>query len=210
MSWTGQAGTELRARYAIDDQQPIIRDLAVRKTGGTWSVLGRNLAPEYHVVSGLRRLPNDQGGALQRLGIQITQEVIDKNRWYAFWDAPLLVPGTPQPAAGRGAPPAPQSEAAPQGRGTALSGVIPLGRGERVYGLPRTPEEIRRATASFATSSCSVATDGGSVEVTFPGLSMGIFSGDLRFTVYRGTNLLQMDAIAKTDERGWPTCTMPA
>ena len=45
-----------------------------------------------------------------------------------------------------------------------------------------------------------MATDGGSVAVTFPGLSMGIFSGSLRFTVYRGTNLLQMDAIAKTDE----------
>ena len=38
------------------------------------------------------------------------------------------------------------------------------------------------------------------VEVTFPGLSMGIFAGDLRFTSYRGTNLFRMDAIAKTDE----------
>ena len=36
--------------------------------------------------------------------------------------------------------------------------------------------------------------------MTFPGLSMGIFSGDLRFTAYRGTNLLRMDALATTNE----------
>ena len=29
---------------------------------------------------------------------------------------------------------------------------------------------------------------------------MGIFAGDLHFTVYRGTNLIQMDAVAKTNE----------
>src|SRR5215831_6472235 len=102
ISWTGQGGAELRARYVIEGSQPVIRDLVVRKPGGVWMVLGENLSPEYDVVSGIRRLPNDQGGALQRQGIPITQEVIDKNRWYAFWDAPLLVPGTPQPAAGRG------------------------------------------------------------------------------------------------------------
>ena len=36
--------------------------------------------------------------------------------------------------------------------------------------------------------------------MTFPGLEMGIFSGQLRFTVYRGTNLLRQEAIAKTEE----------
>ena len=34
----------------------------------------------------------------------------------------------------------------------------------------------------------------------FPGLSMGIFAGSLRFTSYQGSNLLRMEAIAKTDE----------
>ena len=46
----------------------------------------------------------------------------------------------------------------------------------------------------------SAASDGARLEVNFPGLSMGIFSGSLQFTVYRGTNLIRMDAIAKTDE----------
>jgi len=78
-------------------------------------------------------------------------------------------------------------------------GQLPVPAG-RVYGLPRTPQEIRRASASFTTSSCAVKTDGGSLAVSFPGLSMGVFAGSLRFTVYRGTNLLQMDALARTDE----------
>src|SRR5262245_30009321 len=193
ISWTGQGGAELRARYALKGGQPAIRDVGIRKAGGTWTILGENLVPEYDVVSGIRRLPNDQGGALQRQGIAITQEVIDKNRWYAFWDAPLLIPGTPQAAAGRG------GQAAGQPTAATPPGVIPLGRGERVYGLPRKPEEIRRAAAVFNTTSCAVRSDGGSLEVGFPGLSMGIFAGDLRFTVYRGTNLIQMEAVAKTD-----------
>jgi hypothetical protein len=196
ISWTGQGGAELHARYAVEEGQPVIRELGIRKPGGAWTVLGENLIPEYHVVSGIRRLPNDQGGALQRQGIAITQEVIDKNRWYAFWDAPLLVPGTPQAAAGRGG----QTAAPAVAPGPTATGVIPLGRGERVYGLPRKPEEIRRASAAFNTSSCAVISDGGSLGVKFPGLSMGIFEGDLRFTVYRGTNLIQMDAVAKTNE----------
>ena len=43
-------------------------------------------------------------------------------------------------------------------------------------------------------------TDGARLEVTFDGLQMGIFAGQLKFTVYRGTNLLRQEAVAKTDE----------
>src|SRR6185436_19524381 len=70
----------------------------------------------------------------------------------------------------------------------------------RTLGTPRTPSEIKRADSSFHASSCSVKTDGASLIVTFPGLSMGIFAGDLQFTVYKGTNLVRMDAAAKTEE----------
>ncbi len=66
--------------------------------------------------------------------------------------------------------------------------------------MPRKPGEIRRAASSFQSSGCTVKTDGARLEVSFPGLSLGIFSGRLQFTVYRGTNLLRMEAIAKTDE----------
>src|SRR5262245_15550153 len=100
--WSGQNGTELRSRFAIERGPPTIRDLAVRKAGSPWTIIGETLTPEYRVVSGVRRLPNDQGNALRSLGVKITRDVIDQNRWQAFWDAPLRVPGTPVPSAGAG------------------------------------------------------------------------------------------------------------
>ena len=170
VSWTGEGGAELRARYAIDGARPVVRDLAVRRHGDQWATLGQNLIPEYHVTSGVRRLSNQQVAPLRDLGVEITPEVIEREKWYVFWDAPLLIPGVQE------------------------------GRNPRNIGLPRTPEEIRRASASFNTTACRVKTDGARLEVTFPDLAMGIFAGDLRFTVYRGTNLIRMDAVAKTEE----------
>jgi len=168
VTWAGQAGSEVRARYAIQNGQPIVRDLAVKKQGGQWATLGQNLTPEYHVVSGVRRMSSDQVGSLPLAGIPLTPEVVAKNRWYGFHDAPLEVPGR-------------------------------LDRNQ-MPPLPRKPEEIRRADATFNATGCSVKTDGARLEVLFPGLSMGIFSGNLQFTVYRGTNLIRMDALAKTNE----------
>src|SRR5437667_1318478 len=60
--------------------------------------------------------------------------------------------------------------------------------------------EVRRFAASFQTDRCEVQTAGARLEISFPGLSMGIFSGKLQFTVYRGVNLLRQEAIARTDE----------
>ncbi len=174
VTWQGARDSELRARYGIDGGQPVVRDLSVRKGGGAWAILGENLKPEYRVVTGVRRMSTQQADPLRAAGVELTPDVIAKNRWYAFWDAPLFIPEPP--AAGRG-------QAAP-----------------RTVGSPRTAAEIRRANASFSSASCSVKTDGASLEVTFPGLSMGIFAGDLRFTVYRGTNLIRMDAVASTNE----------
>lgn len=73
------------------------------------------------------------------------------------------------------------------------------GHGENP-GLPRKPEEIRHGASSFATNSCEARTDGARLEISFPGLSLGIFSGRLQFTVYEGSNLLREEAIAKTEE----------
>ncbi len=66
--------------------------------------------------------------------------------------------------------------------------------------LPRKPEEIRRGRVSYKSDTCKASTDGGQVSVTFNGLALGIFAGDLRFTVYKGSNLLRQEAIAKTEE----------
>ncbi len=183
VSWTGQGGAELRMRLAIDAGQPLVRDLAIRKAGGAWAILGQNLLPEYRVTTGVRRMTEQQAEPLRAAGVELTPAVIEKNRWYGFWDSPLVLPPTPE-------------ELAAQGRGRTAAPP----RTPRVIGGPRTPEEIRRAAASFQTTSCAVKTDGGSLEVTFPGLSMGLFAGDLRFTVYRATNLIRMEARAKTSE----------
>ena len=175
VTWKGDRDAEIRARYAIDAGQPVVRDLAVRKASGPWAMLGEHLTPEYRVVTGMRRMSMQQADPLQAAGVELTPDVIAKNRWYAFWDAPLFIP--PPPAPGRGA-------SAP-----------------RTVGPPRTEAEIRRASASFNSSSCAVKTDGNSLETTFNGLTMGMFAGDLRFTVYRGTNLLRIDAVASTNEQ---------
>lgn len=62
------------------------------------------------------------------------------------------------------------------------------------------PEEVRRAEAKFSADGATVRTDGQRLEVSFPGLTMGSFSGRLQFTVYKGTNLMRVEAIARTEE----------
>ncbi len=77
--------------------------------------------------------------------------------------------------------------------------VVP-GKPNHTTDLPRREEEIRRATASFAATTCKLASDGDRVSVTFNGLTLGIFAGDLRFTVYKASNLLRQEAVAATHE----------
>ena len=103
VSWNGQGTSQLRARFAIDGGTPTIRDLSVRRGGGEWAMLGQNLTPEYQVTTGRRRMSNDQANAFASLGIDVTPELLEKHKWYAFWDAPLSVPGyNPAPAGGGG------------------------------------------------------------------------------------------------------------
>jgi hypothetical protein len=201
VAWNGQNGADLRARYAIDGGQPVVRELAIKKAGGQWTTLGRNLTPEYHVVSGVRRMADDQANPLRAAGIQLTDDVINKHRWYAFWDAPLVMPGSQEmkdEAAWNRSQQNPENAGRGGGRGQnpPRDPLVP----NRTLGTPRTPSEIKRADSSFQATSCSVKTDGASLIVSFPGLSMGIFSGDLQFTVYKGTNLIRMDAAATTRE----------
>ncbi|MGH9667533.1 MAG: hypothetical protein ACRD9L_24190 [Bryobacteraceae bacterium] len=165
-TWRGERNEELRAEFLLRGGQPVVHEIAARTSGGKWTVLGRELIPEYQVTSGKRRLSEQQMAPLRKLGIALTPEVVDREKWNAFWDAPLMVPGA---------------------RGTNMD-------------LPRRPEEIKRAWASYHMDSCAVRTDGARIEVTFPGVSLGIFSGNLRYTVYRGSNFLRQEVIAKTEE----------
>ena len=163
LQWTGERGQELRAAFAVHGGQPVVEELAVRRSGGIWTVLSRNLTPEFQVTTGVRRLSEQQAEPLRALHIALTPEVVEREKWNAFWDAPLNVPG---------------------------SGSLDL---------PRKAKEIRRDWATFHASGCAVKTDGARIELTYPGVEMGLFSGALRYTVYRGTNLVRQEVIAKTE-----------
>src|SRR5713226_286241 len=126
LTWQGERGQQLRAAFGVQDSQPVVRELAARKNGGAWVILGRNLSPEFNVTSGRRRLSEQQMAPLRGLKIALTPEVVEREKWKAFWDAPLQMPGTP---------------------GGAMD-------------LPRKPEEIRRATATYRITGCKVKTDG--------------------------------------------------
>ena len=168
LTWRGEHNEQLRAELSIHDGSPVIHELAARKVSGAWVVLGSNLSPEYWVTSGKRRLSEQQMAPLRKLKIALTPDVVEREKWFAFWDAPLMIPGNP---------------------GTSLD-------------LPRKPEEIRRATAAYHASACEVKTDGARLEVTFPAsVDLGIFAGGMRYTVYRGSNLLRQEVIAKTNEQ---------
>jgi hypothetical protein len=166
VTWSGARNQELRVSLAIDAGAPVIRELAVRKPGSAWSTLGANLRPDFTVTTGRRRISEQQLAPVRALGRTITPELVDREKWNVFWDAPLVLPGSPRTNPG----------------------------------VPRTPEEIRRAGVSYQTSSCAVTTNGARLEVSFPGLALGIFSGRLQFTVYKGANLLRQEAIAATSE----------
>ncbi|MEJ7609289.1 MAG: hypothetical protein WKF37_24210, partial [Bryobacteraceae bacterium] len=164
VTWQGERREQLRAAFTIRDGQPLVQELAARKGGSGWIVLGSNLSPEFQITSGVRRISQQQVGPMKELGIALTPEAIEREKWNAFWDAPLMVPGRP---------------------GTNLD-------------LPRKPEEINRSWAKYNASACQVKTEGARLEITFPGLEAGVFSGVLQYTIYRGTNLVRQEVVAKT------------
>jgi hypothetical protein len=174
VTWDGDKQQELRLRLGIEGGTPTIRELAVRRKAAQWATLAGNVTPEFRIVSGMRRMSGQQFEPLHGLGVKITPELIDKDKWEAFWDAPLDVPGLP-----------------PSGR--------PAG-GNLPPDLPRSPSEIHRASATYHTNACQVKTNGARIEITFPGVQLGVFSGRLQFTVYKGTNLIRQEVIAKTEE----------
>jgi hypothetical protein len=92
--WAGERGHELRMILGSREGQPVIEELAARKISGNWAVLGTGLKPEFEITSGKRRISNQQLQPLQALGRQITPELIEKEKWNAFWDAPLEIPGS--------------------------------------------------------------------------------------------------------------------
>lgn len=165
LEWAGERGQQLRARFALHIDQPVIAELAARKTGGSWIVLGKDLTPDFHVTTGRRRISETEKSILVRLK-QDTPENEERYKWNVFWDAPLEIPGTED---------------------------------NHLLGPGRAENEIQRAAVSYRSTACRVQSDGDQVSVSFNGLTLGLFAGDLQFTVYKGSNLLRQEAVAKTD-----------
>jgi len=208
VSWDGDTGAELRMRLGIDRGTPTIQELALRRRGGQWSTLLSNVTPEFSVVSGMRRITQQQlrpdsiqalGGKLSpkvlelyakddgtwvdqavREG-QINAEDVERWKWEAFWDAPLYIEGS-------GVRPPSHATSIPP-----MNGIF----GQK--GLPRTPDEITRAKAAYRVTGCEVKTNGARLEISFQGVELGVFSGRLQYDVFKGTNLVRQVVIAKTD-----------
>jgi hypothetical protein len=93
LTWQGEHQQELRASFALRDGQPVVQELAARKAGGGWAVLGKDLTPEFQVTTGRRRMSKTEDDILKRLNAE-TPENQERYKWNVFWDAPLAVPGT--------------------------------------------------------------------------------------------------------------------
>lgn len=179
LSWDGERNQEVRMRLGLQGGAPVIRELAIRPRGGAWAMIAADVSPEYTVVTGLRRATDQQLKPLNNLGVPITPEVLDRIRWEAFWDAPLNVPG----------------DSAAHGGSTP-----PVGGIANQPGLPRKESEVMRASATYAVKGCDVKTNGARLEVSFPGVTLGLFEGRLEYTVYKGSNLIRQAVVAKTEQ----------
>ena len=177
VEWAGAGSERVRLWLAIRQGVPVIDELALRSDASAeWTTVATNLGVELRIVEGLRRISNQQLAPLRALDVELTPDVVDRYKWDVFWDAPLdlrteVGGGNPPPAEGVAGQP----------------------------GLPRSPDEIRRATALFRASACAVRTDGRRLSVSFSGLTLGSFSGALVLSVHEGTNLLRVEAVASTD-----------
>ncbi len=178
VTWDGDRSQALRMRFGVASGVPTIEELAIRKGGGQWAVLAANVVPDFRVVSGLRRMSNQQIAPLRGLGVDLTPEIVDKYRWEPFWDAPLDL----SPPGGRAGNPPPAEGVANQ------------------PGLPRKPEEIKKASAAYHVTGCDVKTNGARLEISFPGVQVGVFNGRLQYSVFKGSNLIQQEVLATTNE----------
>ncbi len=190
VTWKGDEDSELRIRFTIDRGTPTLNELAIRPLDGRtpdgrtpdgqWRVLATQVTPEYRVVSGVRRVTQQQTDPLEKLGVPLTAEKLNEIKWEAFWDAPLYIEDEP-----------------PRSHQSSIPAAEPFANHP---GMPRRAEEITRATARYQATGCAVRTNGARLEITFPGVKAGIFEGYLQYDIFKGSNLIRQMIIAQTDQ----------
>ncbi|MGK7393736.1 MAG: hypothetical protein ACNS62_04150 [Candidatus Cyclobacteriaceae bacterium M3_2C_046] len=179
ITWAGDRQHQLRIQFIINEGVPTIRELAIKQKEQSWQIVASHIIPEYRVVSGLRRVTQQQTEPLEALGIPLKAELLDEIKWEAFWDAPLYVSDEP-----------------PKSHKSSIPAAEPFANHP---GMPRQAGEITRAKAEFQAQSCKVVTNGSRIEISFPGVKAGIFRGYLQFDVFKGSNLVRQMLVAKTD-----------
>jgi len=175
LGWEGEPGQTLQLALGLLDGAPAIHELTISEGGGAPVRVAAGVGFELRVVEGLRRISDQQLVPLRELGVELTDEIVDRYKWDVFWDAPLDLG---EVAASRNPPPPDGVASQP--------------------GLPRSPDEIRRGSARWNTTGCAVTREGRRLRVSFDGLELGSFSGAFALTVYEGTNLVRAEAIAAT------------
>ena len=97
LTWRGERQNNCAppSRFGTDSRWS--RSWPCARAAASWIVLGQNLTPEFELTSGVRRLSEQQMAPLRELGVALTPEVIEREKWNAFWDSPLMVPGDPAP-----------------------------------------------------------------------------------------------------------------
>jgi hypothetical protein len=177
-TWDGDQGQEVRMRMIVASGVPTIQELAVRPRGNGWRTIASGLTPDFRVVTGLRRVTEQQLQPLRQLKTEITPALVDSIKWDAFWDAPLNLEALED---------------------TRMNAIPPPKGVANQAGLPRKPEEVARASATFASRACEIKTNGARLEISFDGAQLGVFTGRLQYTIYKGTNLIKQEIVAKTE-----------
>ena len=178
--WNGMDAERLRVKFVVLRGRPTVAELAARSSATEpWRVLGRNLQPEYRIVTGVRRVTMQQTEPLEAMGVPLTENKLNEIKWDAFWDAPLYLSDEP-PLSHQSSLPAREAFA-------------------NHPGMPRDSSEVERTVASFAADSCRVVSDGARLTITFPGASAGTFTGYLQYDIFPGTGLLRQMLVARTE-----------
>ena len=175
LDWHGSDSQQLRLLIAVEAGEPVIKSLQLQAGDDQWTTLLTDSRFEYKIVEGLRRISNQQLNPLRELAVEFSDEVIERHKWDAFWDAPLDL----RQQEFRGNPPP-------------MDGVASQ------PGLPRSVSEVRRADISYNVKSCRVVADGARVELIFPDVSLGSFTGEFILALYEGSNLIRTEVLADT------------
>ena len=181
VQWDGDRNQQLRMQFALRQGTPTIHELAVRRPGSTggWGVVAADAIPDYRVISGLRRMSNQQMAPLRGLGVDLTTEIVDT--------VPL---GSVLGRAARcDAALGPRRQPAAGGRRRQSAGsAAQAGRNQA------------RRRPSIARTACTVKTNGARLEIRFPACSSACSAASLQYSIFKGSNLIQQEILATTNE----------